>query len=133
MTRELTFGDLRYANETRCRQWHPGFPKDGGWTTGDWANAMQGEVGEVLEVVMEMSIAAGRASNFIKKLRRYEEDLRGVGDPSIDQLRSNVAKEVADVVTYGDLLLARLGISLNDAVIDKFNEVSVRQGFEDRL
>ncbi len=33
-----------------------------------------------------------------------------------------------DVVIYADLLAARLGMSLNDFVMWKFNEVSLRRG-----
>lgn len=38
-----------------------------------------------------------------------------------------VGKEIADVVTYLDLLATRLGLSLGDIVAQKFNEVSDRK------
>jgi NTP pyrophosphatase (non-canonical NTP hydrolase) len=42
-------------------------------------------------------------------------------------------KELADVVTYLDLLAFQLNIDLGDAVIQKFNEVSIRVGSTVRL
>jgi NTP pyrophosphatase (non-canonical NTP hydrolase) len=44
-----------------------------------------------------------------------------------------LAEEIADTVTYADLLAAHYGIDLAAAVADKFNRVSRRQGFPDRL
>jgi hypothetical protein len=74
----------------------------------DWACALAGETGE--------------ACNLIKKLRR--------GD-AIDT--EDIGKELADVVIYADLLAARLGIDLGEAVVQKFNEVSDRYGYAGKL
>ncbi len=49
------------------------------------------------------------------------------------QVLTAIAEEVADTVIYADLLAARLGIALEEAVIAKFNEVSIRNGFPQRL
>ncbi len=40
--------------------------------------------------------------------------------------RRTIAKELADTIIYADLLAARLDINLEEALIVKFNEVSVR-------
>lgn len=40
---------------------------------------------------------------------------------------------MADVVCYLDLLATFYGVDLAEAVIRKFNRVSERQGFPDRL
>jgi len=67
----------------------------------------------------ETSIAAagelGEACNLIKKLRRGEDV------PAIE-----IAKELADAITYIDLLMYRLGFATGDIVAMKFNEVNAR-------
>ena len=73
------------------------------WSPTDWATAMAGECGE--------------ACNLIKKLPR--------GD---DIKTEDIADEIADMVTYADLLCERLGISLSDAIVRKFNKVSYKTG-----
>jgi NTP pyrophosphatase (non-canonical NTP hydrolase) len=64
-----------------------------------------------------MAGECGEACNLIKKLRRGQ-----------DITVESIGKELADVVTYVDLLAARLGIDLEVAIINKFNEVSDRCG-----
>lgn len=116
----LDFHQLRAANLSRVQRWHPGFGfLEGSWSGGDWGNAMAGEAGE--------------ACNVVKKLRRAEEGLKGALDGATDELLAELAKELADMVTYGDLLAAYYGIDLGEAVRAKFNEISERQGFPERL
>lgn len=121
MTAEaLTFDRLTEVNTSRAARWHPGFPgPDSTWTIADWSNALCGEAGEL--------------ANVIKKLRRYQCGLRGEGDPTVEDLLAQAAEELADVITYADLLAARLGVDLPLAIVDKFNKVSERQGFPERL
>ena len=106
---KLTFRALRGANLMRL----PRFPghnvKDGhcaDWTRSDWLEACVGELGEY--------------ANWSKKFRR--------GDITEEEFLAHARKEFADVVTYLDLLAAKLGIDLGQAVEDKFNEVSNRIG-----
>jgi NTP pyrophosphatase (non-canonical NTP hydrolase) len=44
-----------------------------------------------------------------------------------------IAQELADTVLYADLLAARLGINLGEAIRDKFNIVSERMGSDIKL
>lgn len=104
-TRSLSFGNVRKANLERCK----GFHALEDWSLTDWGCALAGEVGE--------------ACNFIKKMRR--------GDTSVT--KEDVAKELADVVLYADLLAARMKIDLGSAVKNKFNEVSVRRNSKVRI
>jgi len=46
---------------------------------------------------------------------------------------TNLADELADVLTYLDLLAAMLNVDLGAAAVSKFNEVSERVGFPDRI
>jgi len=98
----LSFKALRVANVLRCdRSFFPLASKDGPW----WGNAMAGECGE--------------ACNVVKKIDR---------DGDSPELREKLSEELADVVTYADLLAARFGIDLGAAVIKKFNMVTDRRG-----
>lgn len=101
----------------RCEQvFHPLYH----WTPTDWACAMAGEAGEVC--------------NAVKKLRRHEDGTNTAKDPqTVDELKTAVGKELADTIIYADLLAARLGVDLAQAVKDKFNEVSERMNSPLRL
>ncbi len=92
--------DFRKVNIERCNDAF--FPLDT-WGPSDWGVALAGEVGELC--------------NFIKKMNRGDADYT-----------ADIGKELADIVTYADLLAARLGLDLNDCLIKKFNEVSDRRG-----
>jgi NTP pyrophosphatase (non-canonical NTP hydrolase) len=114
LTDGLTFNVLRDANRQRLPTFrnakgeisHPA-DKDGhndNWSLTDWCTAVTGELGE--------------AANIIKKIRR--------GDFSLEDARAELAKELADVQTYLDLLAMAAGVDLGKATIAKFNEVSER-------
>ena len=79
------------------------YSSERGWSLNDWLVAVTGEVGEVASLL---------------KLRRKGEDI------AVEE----IGKELADVVTYIDLLSHKLGIDLGEALCKKFNEVSVRVG-----
>jgi NTP pyrophosphatase (non-canonical NTP hydrolase) len=48
-------------------------------------------------------------------------------------LLNKLAAEIADTFIYLDLLATYYGIDLEQAVIDKFNEVSEREGFPEMI
>lgn len=48
------------------------------------------------------------------------------GDLTQEEFNEEAGKELADVVTYLDILAFRLGIDLGEVVRDKFNEISYR-------
>ncbi len=112
--RGLNLRTLREANVERCKQ---SFRSCGGWSPADWSNAMAGEAGELLEVLLPMLVRTNSICNLTKKIPR------GDGVPL-----EEVGKEIADVVIYADLLAHRLGIDLSGAVRQKFDEVSARVG-----
>lgn len=114
----LTFAELRDVNESRCARWHWGYPDD--WSLSDWAVALAGEVGEVC--------------NVIKKLKRIQDGLSGNKPGETEEtLTASLADELADVQCYLDLVAARARINLAAATRSKFNAVSVRNGFPERL
>jgi len=109
---QLPFSILREANMKRI----PTFKNKKGelchnsdgsdWSPAQWLQAVLGELGEY--------------ANFRKKFER--------GDISEKEFKIEASKELADVVTYLDILSYRLGIDLGKAVYNKFNEISSRIG-----
>lgn len=110
----LTFAQFRSANVARCLKWHP----DGiaSWSPSDWLTAVTGELGELASLL---------------KMRNRERD--GLPGNKFSPTRKQIADEIADVLTYLDLLAASFGIDLGAAAVEKFNEVSLRVGFPDRI
>lgn len=116
----LSFDTLREANSLRLPQFKnaKGLPAhsepDGSdWIPEQWSNAALGELGE--------------AANILKKLGRgdYTLDERPKEFEG-DTVQERLAKELADTITYVDLLAKRVGVNLGDAVASKFNEISRR-------
>lgn len=107
----LTFDELRQANVKRAIE-DFNHPLDS-WSLTDWCCAMAGEVGE--------------ACNFAKKIRR------GLEVDTKQDLKIELGRELADVITYADLIAASLGIDLGEIIKQKFNEVSDRRGAPTKL
>lgn len=104
----LSFDRLRLANVTRSETSFGHALND--WSPSDWAMAAAGEMGETC--------------NALKKRLREDVDAPDLED---------VGDEIADTICYLDLLAARLGIDLGEAVRRKFNKVSDRRRSEIRL
>jgi NTP pyrophosphatase (non-canonical NTP hydrolase) len=117
-----TFDDLKYANIRRLavfKNKHGEYAHapnevdrskvDGSdWSPAQWLQAVVGELGEY--------------ANLRKKYER--------GDITSEMFAAEAADELADVVTYLDILATQLGINLGDATVSKFNRVSKRVGCE---
>lgn len=73
------------------------------WSPAEWGCAVAGEAGELC--------------NLLKKLRRGE---------NVNPLE--IADEAGDVLAYLDLATARVGISLAQAAIRKWDRVSLERG-----
>lgn len=114
---DLSFHELRKVNVTRCERWHG--PGTDPWNAADWSNATCGEAGEM--------------ANVIKKIRRHETGAVNEGDPPLPKLIEMAGEEIADVVIYADLLARYLNIDLAEAVRAKFNKVSAKYRFPERL
>jgi NTP pyrophosphatase (non-canonical NTP hydrolase) len=113
MTDGLTFNTLRGANCARL----PTFknkhgiaahsqPDGSDWSPAQWLQAVVGELGEY--------------ANLRKKFER--------GDITPEEFHAEASDELADIVTYLDILAFRLNINLGAATIDKFNRISKRVG-----
>lgn len=107
----LNFDVLRDANIERCEAvYHP----LADWSLTDWATAAAGELGEACGVV--------------KDLRRLEDGVGWVKTTDDVRLRVALGEEIADTVIYLDLLAARAGIDLGEAIRRKFNLTSDKVG-----
>lgn len=112
----ITYEEFSQKNLQRVTLWHPTFGTDApnAWTGADWSNAMAGECGE--------------ACNVVKKIRRQETGIRGTKDPDYNELIAMLGLELADTVTYADLLAQHYGLDLGTQMIVKFNYISEREG-----
>lgn len=121
MKKPLTFKKLSQTNFERCeKHFHPVVD----WTETDWACALAGEVGELC--------------NFIKKRKRIFDKLKKQiptrkDYKKLEALKLECKKEIGDVQSYLDLISTRLGVSLEEAITDKFNEVSLRVNSKHKL
>lgn len=113
----LTFHGFSRTNRARAKRWHgeDSIP----WSGADWSNAMCGEAGE--------------AANVVKKLRRVETSVVGSVDADTSVLLEQLGDEIADTITYLDLLADHYGIDVAEALARKFNAISEREGFPDRV
>lgn len=104
---------LRRANLERNRTgWRPLTA----WSPMEWACAAAGEMGE--------------ACNVAKKLQRLEitPAWNAPGDQDAAELTRRLGEEVSDTILYLDLLAARCGIDLSEAIRRKFNATSAKVG-----
>jgi NTP pyrophosphatase (non-canonical NTP hydrolase) len=113
-----TFRSISETNHRRAVRWHKGGLDE--WSALEWAGAMCGEAGEV--------------ANVCKKLKRLEDGISQKRDKSTgDELIAKLKGKVADVFLYLDLICQRYGIDMRAAIVSKFNLVSEREGFPERL
>lgn len=101
--------ELREANNKRQIEW-----KATDLDLSFKGNELAGEVGEVC--------------NVIKKLERERMGIKGSRD-TVEHL----AEELSDVVICVDLIAAKVGIDLAQAIISKFNSTSDKVGLETKL
>lgn len=115
---DLSFNRLRIANRKRALRWHGSLDE---WSVNDWLVAFGGEAGEAL--------------NAGKKLHRIVTNMPQQGDvpDGYDDAVDRILDELADTVIYADLVAQRCGRRLSDAIIWKFNAISEREGFDERL
>lgn len=79
-------------------------PDGSDWSPAQWLQAVVGELGEY--------------ANIRKKFER--------GDIDAFEFQVAAAAELADAVTYLDILANQIGVDLDEAVINKFNFISKR-------
>lgn len=106
---------LRRANLSRVvRFGHGDIKAPHGWGPMQWGCALAGEVGELCNM-----------------LKKYERQMPS--DPSPDDLHAEIAKEIADVFIYLDLLASTFDLDLSRVISHKFNATSKKFHFPERL
>ena len=98
---DLTFREFQALNARRCAE---AFHDPTDWPLEMWALAIAGEAGEL--------------ANLVKKVKR--------GDFTLDSQCTAILHEVADVMTYCDLLVTFLGADTDAMLMAKFDLVSAR-------
>jgi NTP pyrophosphatase (non-canonical NTP hydrolase) len=116
---DLSLALLSRVNQARAKRWHNGDLDE--WSVNDWLAAFGGEAGEAL--------------NAGKKHRRILSGLQQHGNVQTTEREAaqKIMEELADAVIYADLVATRLGLNLAQAIKAKFNAISDREGFPERL
>lgn len=110
---------LKEANKIRTKESFGHTVND--WSLPQWGNAVAGETGELC--------------NIIKKIARgdFNDNDYRIQEANMNEVNDKLADEAADIVCYLDLLCQKTGINLRDAIIDKFNAVSIKVGSDIKL
>lgn len=118
----LDFDTLRRVNVERANRWHKGDYRE--WSRSDWLTGLAEEIFE----------ACAKFFGAAKRLRRYEHGIATANGPATkEECDRALGDEGADIVLYLDLVLAREGIDLGEAIRRKFNATSVKYNFPDQL
>lgn len=112
----ITLAMFASINRSRALRWHQNNLES--WSLSDWFTALAGEVGEL--------------ANVVKKLNRVRD---GLQQKAVDEstLQQALADEIGDVFAYLDLFAQRAGLVLETCAREKFNRISEREGFPERL
>ena len=109
----MNLKEFSRLNRIRCEHVNGFDHPINGWSLSDWMTATIGELGE--------------AANIAKKLNRVRDGIPGNSETP-EQLRAELADELADTFIYLDLLAQSEGIDLSAAVPAKFNRTSRKIG-----
>ena len=115
----VNFETLRDANMSRVVRWH-GQAGVKAWSLSDWGVAFAGEAGEACDKIKKFNRIIHGVAN--------ESDIRGTADA-----RREIMLELADTITYADLIAAWLKEPLAPWIRIKFNTVSEKYDFPERL
>lgn len=109
---------MRFSERNRRRSESPkGFNhKLDSWSLSDWMTATAGELGE--------------AANVVKKLNRVRDGIPGNSETP-EQLREQLAEELADVAIYLDLMAQAAGLDLETIRDAKFRKTSRKIGYRE--
>lgn len=133
---DLSFNEFQNAQVSRAARWHQDDLEP--WSGADWSGAMMGEIGEVAEEMISLFLlarlteAAGHGADTVKKLRRLETGAEHIGAER-DELRKKLGNELADAFAYMSNIANHYDIDLAEAVRGKFNEVSDKYGFPEKI
>jgi len=116
----MNINKFQKINAKRAKIWHSDISRP--WSLLEWAGAMCGESGE--------------AANFAKKILRIElgsiNREWGVKKNNLEELKIKLAKETADSIIYGLLILSELGVEASEIIADVFDNKSIEYEFSER-
>lgn len=113
----MNIDSFQQVNAIRAKKWH----RDGlvEWSLLEWAGAMCGEAGE--------------AANFAKKIKRLDNSLpnmeAGLLVTDEEALKYKLAKEIADTIIYGLIILSMLEVDASSILAETFDAKSIEYGF----
>lgn len=110
----MYMSDFSVYNRRRCEAKDGFNHKISDWSLSDWMTATMGEL--------------GTAAKIAKKLNRVRDGIPGNVEAT-DDLWAALADELADTFIYLDLLAQSQGISLQEAVADRFDRTSEEIGY----
>lgn len=100
-------------NRERCESPNGFNHKLSDWSLSDWMTAITGELGE--------------AANVVKKLNRVRDGIPG-NKETPEELAAKLTRELADTFIYLDLMVQKMGSSLDVVVPIVFNAKSEQIG-----
>jgi len=112
---ELTFKKLRAVNQQRAIEWCGHAPT----------------LQDLEFCTIELGGETGEFQNLVKKLMRFDKGMRG-GISLINVLQP-LADELADIIICADRAAHSLGLDLDEAVMHKFNETSIKQKLQTKI
>ena len=92
-----------------------------------WPGAEEVE-GDLAFRGLELAGETGELCNVLKKIERIRRGVAGTKPEELPGLLAHVKEELGDVVICVDLIAMELGISMEEAVPEKFNKTSVKYG-----
>lgn len=120
------FTTLTEANINRQKEWDPSDAIGHSYR----GNEMAGELGEALEKATILLLTAGKILNLCNMIKKVDREHLGLRGSRVEL--SEVAKEFGDAQICLSLAAIKLGINLEQATKDKFNESSIKLGLKTR-
>lgn len=77
---------------------------------------------------IEFAGEAGEVSDAVKKLLRHDRGVGGNGGKGRDALITALIEEVGDALISLDMLADAMGIDMRDAIVEKLNKTSRKNG-----
>lgn len=120
------FTTLTEANINRQKEWDPSDAIGHSYR----GNEMAGELGEALEKATILLLTASKILNLCNMIKKVDREHLGLRGSRVEL--SEVAKEFGDAQICLSLAAIKLGINLEQATKDKFNESSIKLGLKTR-
>jgi NTP pyrophosphatase (non-canonical NTP hydrolase) len=121
---------LQHVSKNRADRWHDTGHPEAKWSLLEWAGAMCGESGEAANVAKKIKRIDSRMWN-----TAFVESVPSQTNEATVRLmyQDKLAREVADSILYGLLILSELNVDAEEILRTVFNEKSIDAGFPERV